>query len=83
MRQEGLSIVLLAAGMFFLTPCVLADWGPVKRLTWNSGESSYPITATDSEMNIHTAWCEKHPAMRRSITKEARTEARPGARLKG
>jgi len=61
MRKEGLSIVLLAAGMFFLTPCVLADWGPVKRLTWNSGGSYAPAVAVYSNTVIHTVWYDSTP----------------------
>ena len=31
-------------------------WGPSKRLTWNSGLSSSPGIAVDSNNNIHVVW---------------------------
>jgi hypothetical protein len=31
-------------------------WSKNKRLTWNSGNSRYPIVATDSSDNIHVVW---------------------------
>ena len=61
MRKESVLIVCLAAGLFLLAPGALADWSPVKRLTWTSGESSSPAMAIDSDLNIHAAWCDKTP----------------------
>jgi len=61
MRKEGLSGVLLAAGIFSLTPCVLADWGPTKRLTWTSSWSLSPAVAVDSSGVVHLFWYDDNP----------------------
>jgi hypothetical protein len=33
-----------------------ATWSAAKRLTWNSGTSSYPSIAVDWQNNVHVAW---------------------------
>lgn len=32
------------------------NWGAIKRLTWNSGDSASPQIATDSSNNVHIVW---------------------------
>ena len=36
-------------------------WQPTKRLTWNSGNSSYPAIAIDPSRNIHVVWSDDTP----------------------
>lgn len=36
-----------------------ANWGSVKRLTWNSSDSSSPKVGIDSSNNIHVVWHEE------------------------
>ena len=36
-------------------------WGGVKRLTWNSGYSNYPIVAVSSNFTIHVVWADNTP----------------------
>ena len=38
-----------------------STWGGAKRLTWNSGSSSYPEIAIDSSENIHLVWHDSSP----------------------
>lgn len=36
-------------------------WNAIKRLTWNSGGSSYPAVATDPDTDIHVVWNDNTP----------------------
>ncbi len=58
MRKERFLIVLLAAGLFYLTPDALADWSATQRLTSNPGYSIYPDIAVDSANGIHVVWAD-------------------------
>ena len=60
------------------------NWSPTKRLTWTDSDSFSPDIAVDSTDTIHVVWYDGlDNARRRSITKEARMEAQPGACLQG
>jgi hypothetical protein len=61
MRKNGLSAILLAAGLFCLVSYTFAGWGAVKRLTWTSGRSQYPAVATDSGKTAHVVWQDQTP----------------------
>lgn len=51
----------LALGFFFLVQVAQADWTSVKRITWTSGESSWPAIAVDSSDNLHVVWYDDTP----------------------
>ncbi|MBP1766599.1 MAG: hypothetical protein H6P98_714, partial [Candidatus Aminicenantes bacterium] len=40
--MKRMKLTLLAIGLFCFSQAARADWGPAKRLTWNSGYSSSP-----------------------------------------
>ena len=61
MRKERFLIILLAAGLFYLTPVALADWSAAHRLTWTSGVSGAPDIAIDSSDTIHVVWSDDTP----------------------
>jgi hypothetical protein len=61
MRDKRFLIVFLAAGLTCLTSYALADWGASQRLTWTSGGSHWPATATDSNSTIHVVWEDNTP----------------------
>jgi hypothetical protein len=47
---------ILALGLFFVASAARADWQPVKRLTWTSGNSWLPRIAVDSSGHLHLVW---------------------------
>lgn len=53
--------VLLTIGLFLFAQAAQADWGPTKRLTWNSGDSQYPIIAVDFLGGLHVVWQDSTP----------------------
>jgi hypothetical protein len=59
--RKKLYFILLLAGLFWLTPGLLADWSTAKRLTWTSGISSNPVIAVDSADTIHVVWSDNTP----------------------
>jgi hypothetical protein len=56
------SLIIAALGLFVFARAVQADWTPVKRLTWNSGESRAPVIAVDTWGNLHLVWEDDSPA---------------------
>jgi len=61
MRKNCVMIFLVAAVLSFLTSYALSDWSPVQRLTWTSGDSSFPAVAVDSSDAIHVVWHDLTP----------------------
>ena len=59
MKQTGSVIAVL--GVFLFAQSALADWTPVKRLTWTSGMSFGPAGAIDSTDAIHVVWYDTTP----------------------
>jgi len=59
--RKRLYFILLLAGLFWLTPGLLADWSTAKRLTWTPGESHLPAIAIDSGNAIHVVWYDNTP----------------------
>ena len=59
--RKKLYFILLLAGLFWLTPSLLADWSTAKRLTWTPGESHLPAIAMDSSNVIHVVWYDNTP----------------------
>jgi hypothetical protein len=60
MKKKVGSIVICGIFLIFLSVHAKA-WGTTKRLTWNSGNSSLPAVATDSNNNIHVIWQDSSP----------------------
>jgi hypothetical protein len=54
-------LVGAALGYFLFAQGAQADWGPVKRLTWNPGESCFPAIAVDSTKTVHVVWEDSTP----------------------
>jgi hypothetical protein len=48
-------------GLLFSARSALADWTPVKRLTWTSGYSFAPVVAVDPSDAIHVVWFDSTP----------------------
>jgi len=38
-----------------------ASWSPGRRLTWNSGQSSFAALAVDTLDNLHAVWSDTTP----------------------
>ena len=60
MKKKVGSIVIFGIFLIFLSVHAKA-WATTKRLTWNSGNSSLPAAATDSNNNIHVIWQDSSP----------------------
>jgi len=54
--MKRMKLMTLAAGFLLLAQAAQADWQPVKRLTWTSGDSYLPRVAVDSSGNLHLVW---------------------------
>jgi len=59
MKRTGPLIAVF--GLFLFGQSALADWTPVKRLTWTSGYSFAPAVAVDSSDAIHVVWFDNTP----------------------
>jgi len=59
--MKRVALTMLVFGLSLLTQMAQADWSPVKRLTWNPGESCFPAIAVDSSKAIHLVWEDDTP----------------------
>ena len=59
MRKVFLFSVILFA--FISTEIIGQGWSALKRLTWNSGESSSPAIAVGSGNSLHVVWEDRTP----------------------
>jgi len=54
---SGNNEICYKKGTYTLTkPIGTFGWSPQKRLTWNSGNSSRPVVAVDSNQTVHVVW---------------------------
>ena len=60
--MKRLGFVILSLGYFVFVQAVIAQWGPVKRITWTSGSSEAPAIAVDPFGHPHVVWREFLPA---------------------
>ena len=60
MMKKRAIIILVICGMFLLFQSLEATWF-FKRLTWNTGFSSAPTIALDSNNHIHVVWEDNTP----------------------
>jgi hypothetical protein len=59
MKTLRLMAVLIGSLVFART--ALADWSPVRRITWTSGGSYSPAVAIDSSGYLHVVWYDPSP----------------------
>jgi len=59
MKRMGLMMMVL--GLFLFSQAAQADWGPVKRLTFNAGWSIGPRAAVDIWGTLHLVWQDQTP----------------------
>jgi len=59
--MKTLRLMAVLIGSLVLVPSALADWSPVRRITWTSGGSYYPAIAIDSSGNLHAVWYDNTP----------------------
>jgi BNR repeat-containing family member len=59
--MKRLMFVMLVFFIPFVARFAQADWGPVQRLTWTSGDSFSPATAVDSKNAVHVVWSDYTP----------------------
>lgn len=60
MKQKLFFVFMLVTGLLIHTLSA-QTWSTAKRLTYNTGTSYYPATATDSSNNIHVVWHDQSP----------------------
>jgi BNR repeat-like domain len=61
MGRKGVPVIFSAVAIIFLTSHILADWGPAKRLTRNSGGSYAPAVAAYAGAVVHAVWYDSTP----------------------
>jgi len=54
-------ILVLGICLFVRIAKGQAQWTPIKRITWNSGNSFMPAIAVDSSGNLHVVWDDDTP----------------------
>jgi BNR repeat-like domain len=59
--MKRLALMIAALGLFLFAQAAQADWTPAKRLTWNSGMSTWPALAVDSSGAFHLVWNDDTP----------------------
>jgi len=59
--MKRIRMLILAIGVAFFTQVAQAQWTPAKRLTWNSGDSQYPVIAVDPSGDLHVVWQDSTP----------------------
>jgi hypothetical protein len=59
--MKRLMFVMLVFFFPFAARIAQADWGPVQRLTWNTGFSYYPAVAVDASGHLHVVWQDSTP----------------------
>jgi len=59
--MKRLMVMIAVIGLFLFGQAARADWGPVKRLTWNSGLSGWASLAADASGNVHLVWTDNSP----------------------
>jgi hypothetical protein len=69
MKRTGL--MSAALGLFLFVQAAQADWTQAKRLTWNSGYSSWPAIAVDTTGNLHVVWMDDTPGNREIYYKKS------------
>jgi BNR repeat-like domain len=55
------ALVMLAAGLFFISSEARAQWTSAERITWTGGESYSPVAAVDSLNHLHVFWYDYTP----------------------
>ena len=56
--MKNQSILILFLGLMIFLAAPLLSWNPVRRLTWNTGNSVNPAVAVNSAKNIHIVWAD-------------------------
>ena len=59
--MKRIVLIMFVLGLSFSAQIAQAQWTPVKRLTWNRGESAYPAIVVDSIDNLHVVWNDDDP----------------------
>ena len=54
--MKRIVLIVVVLGLFVFGRMASAEWTPIKRLTWNTGNSEYPAIAVDSLGYVHVAW---------------------------
>jgi len=55
------ALIMLAAGLFFISLDAQAQWNSAQRITWTEGESYDPVIAVDSSNHLHVLWYDYTP----------------------
>jgi len=59
MKRPGLVMIMI--GLFVFAQAAQAQWTSVKRLTWTSGHSTYPVIGRDISGALHIYWQDYTP----------------------
>ncbi len=59
--MKRMELMMLTSTLFLFAQIAQADWTPVKRITWNSGDSLHPAIAIDSSGYLHAVWDDATP----------------------
>lgn len=57
------SFVMIILIIFSVSSLTAQSWLPIKRLTWNDGDSWSPRIAVDSGNNLHVVWWDNNPGI--------------------
>jgi BNR repeat-like domain len=60
-EMKWTSLMIGILGIFLFAQAGWAQWEPAQRLSWNSGDSQYPIIAVDSLGGLHVVWQDSTP----------------------
>jgi len=58
---KQLKLITAAIGLMVFSQAAQADWGPTKRLTWNSGDTWTLALDVDSSKCYHLVWRDTTP----------------------
>ena len=59
--KNKVALIIVFGILIIVKPLGSQTWESTKRLTWNSGASKYPTTATDSHNHIYVVWYDDVP----------------------
>lgn len=59
--KSKLALIIVIGAFLLIQPLGAQTWEATKRLTWNSGDSEFPVIAVGTNDHIHVVWQDETP----------------------